>query len=58
MYANLHVIFVKLWLEASKGRFVRLSKKIWTTFMAPRKLLFGMQLAFNLTKRNIEREKS
>ena len=27
-----------------------------TTFMIPRKLIFGKQLAFNLTKRNIDQK--
>ena len=53
----------KLRLGASIGRFVcrmvgrsfRLSKKIWTTPMVPRELIFGVQLAVNLTKWNIKK---
>ena len=32
------------------------SKKIWTTSIAPRKLIFGMQLAFNLTRKCFEKK--
>ena len=54
----------KLRLGASIGRFVRRSvgwlvvpsKKIWTTSVAPMKLLFDMQLPFTLTKIDIEKK--
>ena len=32
------------------------SLKIWPIYMVTRKLVFGMQLAFNLPKRNIEKK--
>ena len=46
---------VALSVDRSVSRMVGRSKKIWTTSMGPRELIFGMQLAANLTKRNIKK---
>ena len=61
-YKAIHMDQNKLLLRVSIGRFVGGSgcclvhrNTFWTTYMAPRKLNFGMHLAFNVTTRNNEK---